>query len=265
MLTIQDCMFEGVCIIRIEGHVSLGQASEYFRHYFRQKIEAGSRLFVLDCHELLSVDSSGLGEIWSVISRVRMRAGRIVFINLKNVEPLFKMTRTYTIMEVAPDLPSAVELIVGRPVKVPARLKFEDQYSVSMKGKPGAQKLVVEDSTVEPPKKVEYPVREIPPPPPPPERLSIMGMAGVAFASLVILALLIIGLVWVAKQVSSVPLLVLIFCVALLFSMCLLGLVLLLSGHLSEKTVAKLFTGVLGKIPGLGTWIPKVAAKRGKT
>jgi anti-anti-sigma regulatory factor len=263
LLTIQDCMFEGVCIIRFEGRVSLGEGSQYFRQYFQQKIEDGSRLFVLDCQGLLSVDSSGMGEVWSLITRVRMRAGRLVFINLKNIEPLFKITHTFVAIEVAPDLPSAIELIVGRPVKVPAKLKFEDQYSVSMKGKPGAQKLVVEDSTVEPPKKEEYPVREIPAPLPP-ERLSIMGMAGVAFASLVIVGLLIVGLVWVTKQVSSVPLLVLIFCVALLFSMCLLGLVLLLSGHLSEKTVAKLFTGVLGKIPGLGTWIPKVAAKRTK-
>jgi hypothetical protein len=95
--------------------------------------------------------------------------------------------------------------------------------------------------------------------------LSIIGMAGVAFASLAILGLLTVGLVWVTKQVSSVPLLVLIFCVALLVSMCLLGLVLLLSGHLSEKTVGKLFTGVLAKIPGLGAWLPKVAARRGKS
>jgi anti-sigma B factor antagonist len=256
-------MYEGVCIIRFDGRVTLGEASAHFRQYFQQKIAAGIRLFILDCSEIGYVDSSGLGEIWSLFSRVKMRAGRAVFINFKKIEPVLQITKTFQIIEVAPDLASALELIVGRPVKVPARLKFEDQYSVTLEGKQGAQKLVVEDSTVEPPEKTEYPVREIPPPLP--ERLSIKGMAGVAFASLVVLGLLILGLVWVTKQVSSVPLLVLIFCVALLVSMCLLGFVLLLSGHLLEKTVGKLFSGVLGKIPGLGTWIPKVAARSRKS
>jgi anti-anti-sigma factor len=262
-LKIQECLYEGVCIIRVEGRLTLGEASHYFRHYFQRRIADGIRLFILDCSEVKHMDSSGLGEVWSLVARVKMRAGRAVFINLNRIEPVLQITRTTQIIEVAPDLASALELIVGQPVKVPARLKFEDQYSVTLEGVEGARKLVVDDRTVDPAQKTEYTVREIPPPLP--ERLSIIGMAGVASAALAILGLLITGLVWVTKQVSSITLLVLIFCVALLVFLCLIGLILLLSGHLSEKTVGKLFTGVLGKIPALGTFVSKVAARKGKS
>ena len=93
---------------------------------------------------------------------------------------------------------------------------------------------------------------------------AISGVAGAAFVALALLALLIYGLVWVTKQVSSIPLLVLIFCVALLFFLTVIAVVLLLSGHFSEKTVGKLLTGVLGKVPGLGTLLPKLATRKSR-
>ena len=99
-------------------------------------------------------------------------------------------------------------------------------------------------------------------PKPGPQRLSLAKTAGVAFAALAILALLIFGFVWVAKQVSSVPLLLLIICAALLFFLILAAVVLLISGHLSERLAEKLFTGVLGKIPGLDKFLPKTATKK---
>ena len=107
------------------------------------------------------------------------------------------------------------------------------------------------------------PVRSLSPSPQ--ERLSIGGMAGVAIVSLVFLAFLAYGLVWVTKQVSSVVVIVLVFCVTLLLILCLLGFVLLLSGHLTEKTVEKLFMGLLGKIPDLGIWVQKTRTRKTKS
>jgi hypothetical protein len=95
-----------------------------------------------------------------------------------------------------------------------------------------------------------------------PQRLAPMNVLGVALGTLGILALLTLGLVWIAKQISSIPLLVLIYCVTAIFSLILVAVVLLISGHLSEKLAEKLFIGVLGKIPGLDRWISKFTAKK---
>jgi hypothetical protein len=148
--------------------------------------------------------------------------------NSEIVQRLLMITKLPQVMEVAPDVASGLQLILGHPVELPTRLKFEDRYSVTLEKDGGDRKLVVKDSTVDPPQSTHYEVRDVPPSPP--ERLSILGMAGVVFSALAVLAVLVFGLVWVTKQISSIPLLVLIFCVALLFSLCLLGLVLLLSG-----------------------------------
>jgi hypothetical protein len=190
-----------------------------------------------------------------------MRPGRAVFINSRKVSEVF-ITKLQKIVDTAADLREAFKIIFQQPIEVPADLKFEDQYTVAMEGPEGARKLVVEDKTAtQPPEKTEYTIRDIPPPErllvrgiPPPEHLSIVGMAGVAFGTLAFFSLLVTGQIWVTQQVSSVLVLVLIFSVAFLVSFCLLGLLLLLSGHLSEKTVENLFSGVLGKIPGLGIW-----------
>jgi hypothetical protein len=49
----------------------------------------------------------------------------------------------------------------------------------------------------------------------------------------------------------------LIFTLALLIFIMLCALVLLMSGHLSEKMAAKLFGAVLGRLPGLSAFLPK--------
>jgi anti-anti-sigma factor len=261
LLTIQECVYEGVYIIRLEGRVVSGQESAYLKTYVKRRIEQGVRFFILDTTNVDFLDSGGIDAFTGLFVRAKMRAGRTIFINSRTVSEYFQITKLQQIVDTAKDLHEAFKMIFQQPIEVPADLKFEDQYTVMIKGPEGARKLVVEDKTIHPPEKTEYTIREIPPP----ERLSIVGMAGVAFGTLIYLSLLVTGLIWITKQVSSVLVLVLIFSVAFLVSFCLLGLLLLLSGHLSEKTAEKLFSGVLGKIPGLGMLVPKIAARRGKS
>jgi len=90
------------------------------------------------------------------------------------------------------------------------------------------------------------------------KRLNPSSLILVVLVGLGTLALTIAGLVWAAKVISSVTLLILIFTLALLIFVLLSAVVLLLSGHLSERTAAKLFGGVLGKLPGLSAWVPRV-------
>jgi hypothetical protein len=188
-----------------------------------------------------------------------MRNGQVVLVRIDKIKPVLDMTHLVDTIPKASDLTAAFKIISGESVEL-TELQFAERFVVQLEGKHRDMKVLVPDKDEDRSKSVESPVGEVPPQSQ--ERLSIRGMAGVALSALAVLGLMILGLVWVTKQVSSIPLLVLIFCVALLFSLCLIGLLLLLSGHLSEKMTVKLLDGVLAKIPSLGRWVPTVLAKK---
>jgi hypothetical protein len=195
-------------------------------------------------------------------ARASMRSGKLLLINIAQFESILQMTRLLTVLTAYISAEAAFAAILQRPVAVP-QLTFEERFLVRSI-KQGSDLVVIKpDTDVQSaetePSKNESPLDASTAPV---ERLSFKGMAGVALSALAVLGLMIFGLVWVTKQVSSIPLLVLIFCVALLFSLCLIGLLLLLSGHLSEKMTVKLLNGVLAKIPSLGSWVPRVLAKK---
>jgi hypothetical protein len=70
-----------------------------------------------------------------------------------------------------------------------------------------------------------------------------------------------ISLVWTSRAVSSMPILGLVLSVALLMFVTCGVFLLIIAGHFSEKTASKLLGSVLGKVPGLRVWIPKVLSK----
>ena len=190
-------------------------------------------------------------------ARASMRSGKLLLINIAQFESILQMTRLLTVLTAYISAEAAFAAILQRPVAVP-QLTFEERFLVKSI-RSGSDLIVMKaDSSVES-FETESPFEESPAPV---ERLSIKGMAGVAISALAALSLMILGLVWVTRQISSIPLLVLIFSVALLFSLCLIGLLLLLSGHLSEKMTVRLLNGVLAKIPSLGSWVPKVLARK---
>jgi anti-anti-sigma factor len=234
----------------------------YFREYFDRKIDAGIRFFILDCDRVKLIDSSGLGTLVAMSTRASMRSGKFLLLNPDSIESVLQMTKLITLIPGFRKVEAAFQEIFQRPVTVPP-FTFEERFLVTYIRQGSDLVVIKPDTSTEPseaePSETEPPLDESPAPV---ERLTIKGMAGVVLSALVVLGLMILGLVWVTKQVSSIPLLVFIFCVALLFSLCLIGLLLLLSGHLSEKMTVKLLNGVLAKIPSLGSWVPKVLARK---
>jgi anti-anti-sigma factor len=247
-------VFQGVFLVRFDGRLSLGESSDFFRGYFECRVAEGARLFILDFSGLEWIDSAGLSYLVAAFQRVKMRVGRTILVNPQAILAVLQITRLEIIFEYADDWQSGFDKILGQPTQLP-KFKFTEW-------KPKAVQSEISVRTV--PLNISPYTDADKPLDPPVERLSIKGMAGVAAGALLTLALIVAGLVWVAKEINSVVLLVLIFSVAVLFSTCIIGLLLLLSGHLSEKASEKLFSGVLGKIPGLGTLAaraPRVRAK----
>lgn len=257
---LQEGFVEDICIIKVEGRITLGDGSSAFRQYIQQRITDGHRNFIWELSEVQFVDSSGFGEFVSAFSRVRMRAGRVVLVPSTGIRNYLQISKLYTVFEVVDDFESALALF-PRTKEPPAEVKYEDKFAITIEKDKSGKKMVVTDNITDHPGRVEYKVRDIPPDEPP-KRLAPSALILVVVVGLVSLGLIVAGLVWAAKVISSIVVLVLIFTLALLIFIMLSAVVLLLSGHLSEKTATKLFGGVLGKLPGLSAWLPKTSVAK---
>ena len=259
---LQEGFVEDICVIKVEGRVTLGDSSAGFRRHIQQKISDGQRHFILDLSEVRSMDSSGLGELINAFTRVMSRTGKMVLIESPGVRDRLEIIRMQTMFESADDLPSAIAKFRGRSGESLRKVKFEDKFAISYeRDKSGKSKMVVTDKISDSPGRAEYQVQDIPPEEPP-KRLNPQSMILVVLVGLITLGVTIAGLVWAAKVISSIALLALIFTLALLIFILLSAVVLLLSGHLSEKTAAKLFGGVLRKLPVLSAWVPKTSSTK---
>jgi anti-sigma B factor antagonist len=258
---VQEGFFEDICVVKASGRITIGEAGSGFRKYVQQRISDGQRNFIWDLSEISFIDSSGVGELVSAVTRVSMRAGRIVVIDSPGIRGALALTKLGTIFEITSDLPQAIAKFRGGTIQRPFEIKYEDKFSIAIEKDNKEKKLVVKDNISEELLRTEYNVRDIPPDEDP-KRLSPKWLVLVVLTSLATLGATVYGLVWAARAISSVVLLTLIFCLALLFFIVLATVVLLLSGHLSEKTAAKVFGGVLGKVPRLSFWMSKESEKK---
>lgn len=261
MTRLQEGFVEDICVIKVEGRITIGEASEAFRHYIQQRITDGQRNFIWDLSDVTTIDSSGLGELVSALTRVQSRTGKLVLITNRGIDDRLKITSLHTIFKIAEDLNAAFEYFPGRTSQPERDVKYEDKFAITIEKDKSGKKMVVTDNISDHPSRVEYNVRDIPPDDSP-KRLAPASLVLVVLVGLGTLAVTIVGLVWAAKVISSVALLVLIFTLALLIFIVLSAVVLLLSGHLSEKSASKLFGGVLGKLPGLGAFLPKTSGPK---
>jgi anti-sigma B factor antagonist len=256
MTRLQEGFVEDICVIKVEGRITIGDGSSAFRKYIQQRITDGQRNFIWDLSGVSFVDSSGLGELVSAATRVRLRTGKMVLIPNRGVREKLTLTSLAAVFEMAEDLTSAFAYFPGRTSQPQNDVKYEDKFAISIEEDKSGKKMVVTDNISDKPGRVEYNVRDIPPEESL-KRLSPSSLVLVVLVGLGTLGVTIAGLVWAAKVISSIALLILIFTLALLIFIVLSAVVLLLSGHLSEKTASKLFGGVLGKLPGLSAWLSR--------
>jgi hypothetical protein len=90
-------------------------------------------LFIVDTDGFQFIDSTGMGDIASAFTRVKMRTGRIVWISPTTIQPAYQLARFEKGIEIVPDLAAALQALTGHAVKVPSQLQYEDRYTVSMK------------------------------------------------------------------------------------------------------------------------------------
>ena len=108
-LTISGRQSGGAWIVRPEGSMTMAGGREQVRDTLMAKYEAGFRHLILDCSQITSVDSQGLGEIVGAYAAIVRRGGALRLLQpSKRVRELLKITRLDSLLESFDDEPTAL-------------------------------------------------------------------------------------------------------------------------------------------------------------
>lgn len=100
---------EGVVILDVKGHLTVGASATALRDYLRELAAAGKTNVVLNLAEVDYIDSTGLGSLVVAYTTLRKAGGRLRLLNLnrRNIE-LLVLTKLTTVFELFDDEHNAV-------------------------------------------------------------------------------------------------------------------------------------------------------------
>jgi anti-sigma B factor antagonist len=100
---------EGVTILDLSGRLTLGDGVEEVRNQVQDRLDGGGSRIILNMGEVGYVDSSGLGTLVMMHSKVRKAGGEMRLLNLnRRALELLVLTKLTLVFEVFDDETSAV-------------------------------------------------------------------------------------------------------------------------------------------------------------
>ena len=100
---------EDVCIVDLNGKITLGENTGYLREEMRSLLSEGTKKIVLNMADVGYVDSAGLGELVGLYTTAANRGGSLKLLNLQGkMRNLMEVTKLYTIFQVFEDEKAAV-------------------------------------------------------------------------------------------------------------------------------------------------------------
>jgi anti-sigma B factor antagonist len=98
-----------VTIVDVEGRVTLGEGSAGLRDQIKSLAARGRKKVILNLHDTMYFDSSGVGELVSGFTTLSNCGAQLKLLKLtKLLEDLLQITKLYTIFEVYDDEAKAV-------------------------------------------------------------------------------------------------------------------------------------------------------------
>jgi anti-sigma B factor antagonist len=99
-----------VTVINLAGRITLGQGTSRLRSSINDALARNRRKLLLNFDEVFYIDSSGLGELVTLHTRVRKAGGELKLMKLRELtRDLMAMTKLYTVFEIFPDESSALK------------------------------------------------------------------------------------------------------------------------------------------------------------
>jgi anti-sigma B factor antagonist len=101
---------QGAVVISAAGKVRLGEECARINRLVDELLDRGRRDFIIDLSDVLHMDSTGIGQFISTLTRVQQAGGRLRMAAAKpNVREAFRITRLDTIFRFCDDVESACE------------------------------------------------------------------------------------------------------------------------------------------------------------
>ena len=106
---------DGVLVVDLRGHLTLADEDRRLMPVIARLLDAGDRRFLLNLSQLAQIDSTGVGEMVGVFTRVRRLGGDVKLCEVApRVQEILEATRLDTILENLGDELFAVERMTGR-------------------------------------------------------------------------------------------------------------------------------------------------------
>lgn len=99
-----------VTVIRCEGRITLGLATNTLRNLMREALESGSTKLLLDFGGAVQLDSTGIGELVGALSLANEKGAALKLAQMPpKIRELLRITRLDTVFDVEEDFQQALE------------------------------------------------------------------------------------------------------------------------------------------------------------
>jgi anti-sigma B factor antagonist len=99
-----------VVVIRCEGRITLGLATNTLRNLMREALESGARKLLIDFGGAAQLDSTGIGELVGALSLANEKGAALKLAELPpKIRELLRITRLDTVFDVRESCQEALE------------------------------------------------------------------------------------------------------------------------------------------------------------
>ena len=101
---------QGVTILDPKGKITIGVGDVALRNAVAEALEAGARNILVNLAGVVTIDSSGIGELVSAYTTVTNRGGKLKLVNLPpKVTDILQITQLISVFEVYDTVDEALE------------------------------------------------------------------------------------------------------------------------------------------------------------
>ncbi|RLE15915.1 MAG: anti-sigma factor antagonist [Acidobacteria bacterium] len=109
MLEIQEKTVGTVIVLNLKGKITIGSGDAALRTYIEKLLGEGHQRIILNMARVSYLDSSGTGELVSVLIKMRRSGGELKLLNIsQKIKDILQIAQLFSIFEVFTDEAEAI-------------------------------------------------------------------------------------------------------------------------------------------------------------
>ncbi len=110
MLEIKERKINDVIILDLKGKITIGEGDRLLREKITDLLDRGERNIILNMARVSYLDSSGTGEVVSLLMKVKKRNGELKLLSLsQKIKDIFQIAQLLSIFDYYTDEKEAIE------------------------------------------------------------------------------------------------------------------------------------------------------------